>query len=112
MQGHFKVQMALKFGFGFGDCTSHNSCMPNLVVHMQKLLAAMGAAKVSAYVTHGVFPKRSWERFDHDNGEGPEHGFAHFWITDSCARTVKEIMGKPPFEVLSLAGSIASALHV
>jgi hypothetical protein len=35
---------------------------------MQKLLAAMGAAKVSAYVTHAVFPKRSWERFDHDNG--------------------------------------------
>ncbi len=68
MQGHFKVQIALKFGFGFGDCTSHNSCMPNLVVHMQKLLAAMGAAKVSAYVTHAVFPKRSWERFDHDNG--------------------------------------------
>lgn len=35
---------------------------------MQKLLAKMGATKVSAYVTHGVFPKRSWERFVHDNG--------------------------------------------
>jgi len=34
----------------------------------QKLLAANGASKVSAYVTHGVFPKRSWERFGHDNG--------------------------------------------
>lgn len=29
----------------------------------QKVLAAHGAAKVSAYVTHGVFPKGSWERF-------------------------------------------------
>lgn len=65
-----KFKWLWSFGFGFGDCTSHNSCMPNLVVHMQKLLAAMGAAKVSAYVTHGVFPKRSWERFDHDNGGG------------------------------------------
>jgi phosphoribosylpyrophosphate synthetase len=38
------------------------------LIECQKLLAAMGAAKVSAYVTHAVFPKRSWERFDHDNG--------------------------------------------
>jgi hypothetical protein len=44
--------------------------------------------------------------------EGPEHGFAHFWITDSCATTVKDVMGRPPFEVLSLAGSIAAALHI
>jgi hypothetical protein len=26
-----------------------------------------GASKVSAYVTQGVFPKRSWECFGHDN---------------------------------------------
>lgn len=32
------------------------------------MLAAHGAKKISAYVTHGIFPKRSWERFDHDNG--------------------------------------------
>jgi len=36
--------------------------------HFQKLLGANGASKVSAYVTHAVFPKRSWERFEHDNG--------------------------------------------
>lgn len=34
----------------------------------QKVLAAHGAAKVSAYVTHGVFPKGSWERFTLKNG--------------------------------------------
>jgi len=82
------------------------------LIECQKLLATMGAAKVSAYVTHGVFPNRSWERFKHDNGEGAGSGFAHFWITDSCAQTVKQVMGKPPFEVLSLAGSIAVALHI
>jgi phosphoribosylpyrophosphate synthetase len=38
------------------------------LIECQKLLAANGASKVSAYVTHGVFPKRSWERFGHDNG--------------------------------------------
>lgn len=44
--------------------------------------------------------------------EGAGNGFAHFWITDSCAPTVNQVMGKPPFEVLSLAGSIAVALHI
>jgi hypothetical protein len=44
--------------------------------------------------------------------EGPEHGFAHFWITDSCAITLKDVMGRPPFEVLNLAGSIAAAPHI
>ena len=34
----------------------------------QKVLAAHGAAKISAYVTHGIFPNRSWQRFKHDNG--------------------------------------------
>ncbi|CAN1758943.1 Ribose-phosphate pyrophosphokinase 4 [Linum perenne] len=38
------------------------------LIECQKVLAAHGAAKVSAYVTHGVFPKRSWERFTHKNG--------------------------------------------
>ncbi|KAL3675138.1 hypothetical protein R1sor_025086 [Riccia sorocarpa] len=80
------------------------------LIECQKLLESLGASKVSAYATHGVFPKRSWERFAH-GPDGP-HGFTHFWITDSCSTTVKEVMGKPPFEILSLAGSIAAALHI
>ena len=32
------------------------------------MLAAHGATKISAYVTHGIFPNRSWERFERDNG--------------------------------------------
>jgi hypothetical protein len=43
--------------------------------------------------------------------EGPEHGFAHFWITDSCVITMRDVMGRP-FEVLNLAGSIVAALHI
>ena len=35
---------------------------------VQKVLAAHGAAKVSAYVTHGIFPNNSWEKFQPDNG--------------------------------------------
>ncbi|KAL1332298.1 hypothetical protein HN51_061123 [Arachis hypogaea] len=81
------------------------------LVECQKVLASKGAAKVSAYVTHGVFPKQSWERFTHKDGAS-DNAFAHFWITDSCPLTVKAIANKAPFEVLSLAGSIANALQI
>ncbi|KAL1191123.1 Ribose-phosphate pyrophosphokinase 4 [Cardamine amara subsp. amara] len=81
------------------------------LIECQKVLAAHGAAKVSAYVTHGVFPKKSWERFIHKNN-GSEEAFAYFWITDSCPQTVKTIGNKAPFEILSLAGSIADALQI
>ncbi|NP_001144250.2 Ribose-phosphate pyrophosphokinase 3, chloroplastic [Zea mays] len=82
------------------------------LIECQKVLAAHGAAKVSAYVTHGIFPNSSWEKFQHDNGEGPEHGLSHFWLTDSCPLTVKAVKGRRPFEILSLAGPIASALQI
>ncbi|KAK4266180.1 hypothetical protein QN277_027140 [Acacia crassicarpa] len=80
------------------------------LIECQKVLAANGAAKVSAYVTHGVFPKQSYERFTHKD-EGT-NAFTYFWITDSCPLTVKAISNKAPFEVLSLAGSIANALQI
>ncbi|CAH1433880.1 unnamed protein product [Lactuca virosa] len=82
------------------------------LIECQKVLAEHGAKKVSAYVTHGVFPKRSWERFKHDTGGRPDSGLTYFWITDSCPLTVKEVKNKPPFEVLSLASSIAAALQI
>ncbi|KAK9277685.1 hypothetical protein L1049_007232 [Liquidambar formosana] len=82
------------------------------LIECQKVLAAHGAEKISAYVTHGIFPKRSWKRFQRDNGGCPENGLTYFWITDSCPLTVKEVMNTPPFEVLSLASSIAATLQI
>ncbi|XP_050120325.1 ribose-phosphate pyrophosphokinase 4-like [Malus sylvestris] len=82
------------------------------LIECQKVLAAHGAAKISAYVTHGIFPNRSWERFQSDYGGHPEHGLTYFWITDSCPLTVKDVKNNPPFEVLSLAGSIATTLQM
>ncbi|KAJ8442725.1 hypothetical protein Cgig2_011645 [Carnegiea gigantea] len=81
------------------------------LIECQKVLAAHGAAKVSAYVTHAVFPKHSYERFTHED-DGSEKAFTYFWITDSCPLTVKAIGNRAPFEVLSLAGSIADALQI
>ncbi|XP_058091931.1 ribose-phosphate pyrophosphokinase 4-like isoform X2 [Magnolia sinica] len=82
------------------------------LVECQKVLADNGAAKISAYVTHGIFPNRSWERFQHDNGGTPDKGLTYFWITDSCPLTVKEVKNRRPFEILSLAGSIAATLQI
>lgn len=44
--------------------------------------------------------------------ENSNKAFEYFWITDSCAPTVKDIANKAPFEVLTLAGSIADALQI
>lgn len=82
------------------------------LIECQKVLAEHGAAKVSAYVTHGIFPNKSWEKFQPDNGESPGHGLSHFWITDSCPLTVNAVKDRQPFEILSLAGPIASALQI
>eukprot|EP00271_Cylindrocystis_brebissonii_P017144 TRINITY_DN432_c0_g1_i1.p1 TRINITY_DN432_c0_g1~~TRINITY_DN432_c0_g1_i1.p1 ORF type:complete len:423 (+),score=72.34 TRINITY_DN432_c0_g1_i1:189-1457(+) len=85
------------------------------LIECQKLLTAKGAAYVSAYCTHGVFPQETWKRFVPEEkatgGGEQEHGFAHFWITDSCAQTVKAVRGRQPFEILSLADAIRSALQ-
>ncbi|KAJ0935286.1 putative ribose-phosphate diphosphokinase [Helianthus annuus] len=42
-----------------------------IMLLLQKVLAAHGATKVSAYVTHAVFPKNSWKKFVHKNGGKP-----------------------------------------
>ena len=77
-------------------------------------LCVQGALAVSAYVTHGVFPKESWKRFTASssaNGSGATD-FKHFWITDSCPKTVLAVANQAPFEVISLAEPIAAALQI
>lgn len=67
-------------------------------------LGEAGADRVSAYVTHGVFPENSWEKF-------LDAGFYRFWLTDSCPKTVAAVEEKGPFEVLSLGGMIGEVLE-
>ncbi|KAK9902149.1 hypothetical protein WJX75_006001 [Coccomyxa subellipsoidea] len=80
------------------------------LIECQRLLKTQGAEAVSAYVTHGVFPKESWRRFTKANGTAD--AFKYFWITDSCPRTVQAIQGQAPYEVISLAGPIMAALQI
>jgi len=81
------------------------------LIECQKLLSRLGAMKVSAYVTHGVFPNASWKRFTASSGAGGQ-GFYKFWLTDSCPGTAENVSGVAPFEILSLARPIAEALQV
>lgn len=56
-------------------------------------LHAAGAARVSCFATHGVFPKASWRRFAQTEAEG---GLFHrFWITDTVPTTAVRIHSPP-----------------
>ncbi|KAK9804202.1 hypothetical protein WJX72_001045 [[Myrmecia] bisecta] len=80
------------------------------LIECQKLLTSQGAVHVSAYVTHGVFPNNSWQRFT--SASGTPDSFKYFWITDSCPQSVEALQGQEPFEIISLAEPIAAALQI
>jgi phosphoribosylpyrophosphate synthetase len=83
------------------------------LIECGKLLKSLGAAHVSAYVTHGVFPKESYKRFEPESAESEgSFGWRSVWITDSCPQTCAVVEGRAPFKILSLAQPIANALRV
>jgi len=73
------------------------------LLESRRELVARGAATVSCYATHGVFPGRSWTRF-------LDAGLERFWITDSCPGSAA-LEGVGPFKVLSLDKAIAKILE-
>ena len=74
-----------------------------------KALFSQGATKVSAYVTHAVFPNESWRRFAWENEKTSEFRLSHFWLTDSLPGSVA-IAAHDPFEVLSLSDVLSDML--
>lgn len=71
----------------------------------RKALKIAGAGKISAFVTHAVFPNESYKKFFNDN-------FEKFYITDSNPIISNKLDGKGPFEVLSLSDIISSKLKM
>ena len=61
-----------------------------------KILRNIGARSVNAFVTHGVFPNESWQRFLGDDID-------HFFVTDSIPQNDKLQMSPDKFTVLSIA---------
>lgn len=74
------------------------------LVQCAKALLSCGAIKISAYVTHAVFPKESWKLFT-----DCEVQFDKFYITDSIPHAT-DIAQHSPFKLLSLCDSISEAL--
>jgi phosphoribosylpyrophosphate synthetase len=58
------------------------------------------AEKVSAFVSHGIFPNESWKKFLHSNN--PKVHFDTFYVTNTYPNT-QILIDKPPFRVLSIA---------
>ena len=73
----------------------------------QTLLEA-GAVSVNAYVSHAVFPKESWKRF---NVGGDRACFDKFWVTNSIPPVVNTLpVEDGVFEILDLKGIIIDDL--
>ena len=73
-----------------------------------KVLKSAGASSVNAFCAHGVFPNRSWERF---NKGGDRECFDKFWVTNSIPTVTNELpVEEGIFEVLDLTEAIVKDL--
>lgn len=73
-----------------------------------KVLKEAGAASVNAFVSHAVFPKDSWKRF---NVGGDRACFDKFWVTNSIPTVTDKLpVDDGIFEVLDLMGLIMNDL--
>lgn len=73
-----------------------------------KVLKEAGAASVNAFVSHAVFPKESWKRF---NVGGDRACFDKFWVTNSIPTVTDKLpVTDGIFEVLDLMNLIINDL--
>ena len=73
-----------------------------------KLLKEAGAKSVNAFVSHAVFPKESWRRF---NKGGDRDCFRKFWVTDSIPTITSQLpVHDGVFEVLEMMELIVNDL--
>lgn len=68
----------------------------------RKSLENIGFKKISAYVTHAVFPNNGYQKFLTANGGK----FEKFYITDTVQETAKAVKGQAPFHVIELGEKI------
>ncbi|GAB5367787.1 hypothetical protein AAMO2058_001261200 [Amorphochlora amoebiformis] len=72
-----------------------------------KVLKAQGALSVSAFVTHGIFPKDSYKRFM----EGGDRAiFENFWVTNTNPMITDKLPSDDVFEVLDITDLIIKDL--
>ena len=69
----------------------------------RKALQIMGAKRISAYVTHAVFPDKNYKKFFNGN-------FHKFYITNSIPEISNELEDKAPFEIIKIDELIKNSL--
>ena len=74
------------------------------LIECAQALLQHGAANISAFVSHGIFPNESWNKFVHSNN--PKVYFDTFYVTNTYPNT-QILIDKTPFKVLSI-GKILS----
>ncbi|CAM9295406.1 unnamed protein product [Phaeothamnion confervicola] len=68
-----------------------------------------GAASVSAFVAHGVFPAQAWKRFARG---GDRCVFERFWLTNSIPTTTSNLPKDDVYEVLDLSDKIVDDIDI
>lgn len=63
------------------------------------MLLKMGAEAVSGFITHAVFPDDAWKKFVGD-------GWHTVYLTDSIPEITKQLEGRTPFQIISIAPEI------
>lgn len=69
-----------------------------------KALQTLGFSKVSAYVTHAVFPNKAWTRFTNSNT------ISEFIITNTNPEVSSMLVGVKPFVILSIQDHLCMEL--
>lgn len=72
-------------------------------------LKAKGAVRVSAFVTHAVFPNNCWRDFC---GNGPKAIFHKFFVTNSIPTVTFNLPEDDVFEVIDLLPQIITDLDL
>merc|ERR1712167_316772 len=70
-------------------------------------LLDLGAASVSAFVAHGVFPREAWKRFARG---GDRDVFDTFYVTNSIPTTTDKLPSNDVFEVIDLTERVIDDL--
>jgi ribose-phosphate pyrophosphokinase len=105
--------ITIKDGKEYLNADSHVFIVDDLVktggtlLECKQALFTHGAGKVSAYVTHVIFPQQSWKKFSLNEDPKP---FSVFYCTDSCPEVCEQIKNIKPFVIMSLAPLIRDAI--
>ena len=79
----------------------------NLPRRASRIDPRLGAAGVSAFVAHGVFPKEAWKRFARG---GDRDVFDTFYLTNSIPTTTDRLPKDDVYEVIDLTDQIVEDL--